>query len=66
MQRMIYWRAATPSVQKIGSAESTLKDIKVGETILLRSESGQVERKVASVRIDEPYIEITFEPLDED
>jgi hypothetical protein len=42
-----------------------LKDIKAGETILLPSESGQAERKVAAINIDGPYIEIAFEPLNE-
>ena len=64
MMRMIYWAGAEPhEPEKIGSADSKLDGLKAGDTILLRTESGEAERKITSVQINGPYTELTFEPV---
>jgi hypothetical protein len=64
---VIDWAGTGDGTQKIGTAEPTaaakLGELSVGDIILLRSELGEVLKRVAGKRTDGPYIELTFEPV---
>ena len=53
MARMIFCHGIDPeSVYKIGAEDGSLADLETGNTILLRSETGEAERTIIALRVE--------------
>ena len=67
MMRMVFWTRVDPErVEKIGSSDDALEGLSAGETIRLRTPTGDAKRTIREIRIEGSYRELVFEPFVED